>query len=81
MNEHEEHRDHAARTTPSQAEGESGDRESRREAEEAVVDRPGDTDPEGADGHTAKRQRPGIGREEQTRPHRGSGDPREDEGR
>ncbi|MFE1230438.1 hypothetical protein [Streptomyces sp. NPDC058745] len=80
MNEHEE-RGHGARTTPSQAEGESGDRESRREAEQAVADRPGDTDPQGADGHAAKRQSPGIGREEQTRPHRGGGNAREDEGR
>ncbi|MDX2563223.1 hypothetical protein PV371_26680 [Streptomyces sp. TX20-6-3] len=54
-------------TTPAGAEGESGDKEAREEAEEAVAHRAGDTDREGADGHRAKRQRPGLGREEQTR--------------
>ncbi|WP_030748992.1 hypothetical protein [Streptomyces griseus] len=76
------------RTTPAGAEGESGDEEARREADEAVSSRglPGDgqgtgerrgaagreaTDREGAGGHAAKRQRPGAGREEQTRGHDG----------
>ncbi|MFF5505014.1 hypothetical protein [Streptomyces roseolus] len=70
------------RTTPADAPGESGDQEARREAEEAVTsggpsgERRGPagrevTDPEGADGHTAKDQRPGLGREEQTREHGG----------
>ncbi|MEU9146057.1 hypothetical protein [Streptomyces sp. NPDC048349] len=53
------------RTTPSEAVGESGDREARQQADDAVVGRSGDTD---AAGHEAKRQRPGIGREEQARP-------------
>ncbi|MEU2077402.1 hypothetical protein [Streptomyces sp. NPDC013489] len=61
-----------ARTTPADAEGESGDRQAREEAEAAVTrragdrDRAGDSDRAGADGHRAKRQRPGLGREEQT---------------
>ncbi|MFF1414560.1 hypothetical protein ACFVX6_33090 [Streptomyces sp. NPDC058289] len=58
------------RTTPSEAEGESGDREARRQADEAVVRRPvGGDDAADAGGHEAKRKRPGIGREEQDRPH------------
>ncbi|WP_030843457.1 hypothetical protein [Streptomyces sp. NRRL F-4474] len=58
------------RTTPSQAPGESGDREARREADEAVRhDAGGGGDEREADAHTAKRQRPGTGREEQVRPH------------
>ncbi|MFE5493651.1 hypothetical protein ACFQ8S_25590 [Streptomyces virginiae] len=57
------------RTTPSQAPGESGDREARREADEAVV-RGSEGGTEGEAGaHSAKRQRPGTGREEQVRPH------------
>ncbi|MFB7235471.1 hypothetical protein ACFCXK_11915 [Streptomyces sp. NPDC056269] len=62
-----------APTTPADAEGESGDKEARETAEAAVTrragdrDRAGDSDRAGADGHRAKRQRPGIGREEQTR--------------
>ncbi|MFC8510224.1 hypothetical protein ACFU3J_25275 [Streptomyces sp. NPDC057411] len=75
------------RTTPADAVGESGDEEARREADEGVASRglPGDrreterqgaagrgvTDREGAGGHTAKKQRPGVGREEQTRQHDG----------
>ncbi|MEU3690435.1 hypothetical protein [Streptomyces narbonensis] len=55
-----------ARTTPAHAEGESGDEAAREEASEAVSGRAGDADPQGADGHAVKRQRPGIGREEQT---------------
>lgn len=48
------------------------DEEARRAADEAASDRPGDTatDDAGAGGHTAKRQRTGTGREEQTRPYR-----------
>ncbi|MFE5973182.1 hypothetical protein ACFQ64_13600 [Streptomyces sp. NPDC056460] len=56
-----------APTTPADAEGESGDKEARETAEAAVTRRAGDSDRAGADGHRAKRQRPGIGREEQTR--------------
>ncbi|MEU3610013.1 hypothetical protein AB0E83_31930 [Streptomyces sp. NPDC035033] len=71
------------RTTPAQAVGESGDEEARREADAAVVsggpsggrreagERSGATDREGAGGHAAKNQRPGVGREEQTREHDG----------
>lgn len=70
MTAHENSRRHP-RTTPSEAEGESGDREARRQADEAVVRRPDGGDGEAdAGGHEAKRQRPGIGREEQDRPHR-----------
>ncbi|MET9885573.1 hypothetical protein ABZZ20_21045 [Streptomyces sp. NPDC006430] len=57
------------RTTPSQAVGESGDEEARREADRAVKSDRRDADGRGLEGHSAKRQRPGIGREEQTRPH------------
>ncbi|AJF68473.1 hypothetical protein [Streptomyces vietnamensis] len=93
MGEQKQHRtdeDRAGRprTTPAEAEGESGDEEARREADEAVSSRglPGGrretgerqgatgreaTDPEGAGGHTDKHQRPGVGREEQTRGHDG----------
>ncbi|AWZ08415.1 MULTISPECIES: hypothetical protein [unclassified Streptomyces] len=70
MTEHEKSR-RRPRTTPSEAVGESGDREARQQADDAVVRRPGegrgDTD---AGGHQAKRQRPGIGREEQAGPDR-----------
>ncbi|MFF3215796.1 hypothetical protein ACFYYB_34890 [Streptomyces sp. NPDC002886] len=69
MTAHENSRSHP-RTTPSEAEGESGDREARRQADEAVVRRPSGGDGEAdANGHEAKRQRPGIGREEQDSPH------------
>ncbi|MER5763920.1 hypothetical protein [Streptomyces sp. NPDC002082] len=69
MTAHENSRHHP-RTTPSEAEGESGDREARRQADEAVVRRPGGAEGEaGGGGHEAKRQRPGVGREEQDRPH------------
>lgn len=68
MADREKHHRHP-RTTPSEAVGESGDREAREQAEDAVVRRSttseGDAD---AGGHSAKRQRPGIGREEQARP-------------
>lgn len=69
------------RTSPSHPEGGGGDREAqeavpvRQDTEEAVPVRPGDEDPESADGHSAKRQRPGIGREEQTRTYPGQGSP------
>ncbi|MFE5946717.1 hypothetical protein [Streptomyces sp. NPDC056480] len=66
-NEDERRRRRAAPTTPGGAEGESGDGEAREAAEAAVTRRAGDTDREGAGGHRAKRQRPGLGREEQTR--------------
>ncbi|MCC0093555.1 hypothetical protein K7B10_01845 [Streptomyces flavotricini] len=55
------------RTTPSEAVGESGDPEARRQADDAVV-RGRAQDDTDAGGHRAKRHRPGIGREEQTRP-------------
>ncbi|WP_267002341.1 hypothetical protein [Streptomyces sp. NBC_00354] len=55
------------RTTPSEAVGESGDREAREQADDAVLRRSGRGDAD-AGGHVAKRQRPGIGREEQARP-------------
>ncbi|MBT2448667.1 hypothetical protein J7F03_16530 [Streptomyces sp. ISL-43] len=62
------------RSTPSQAIGESGDEEARREADRAVVEDRQDTDRQDSggrdlEGHSAKRQRPGIGREEQIHPH------------
>ncbi|MER5811690.1 hypothetical protein ABT143_26485 [Streptomyces sp. NPDC002033] len=66
MTEHEKSRNHP-RTTPSQAEGESGDREARQQADDAVVGGSGDGDAD-AGGHRAKRQRPGVGREEQAEP-------------
>ncbi|MFJ3978176.1 hypothetical protein [Streptomyces sp. NPDC090021] len=56
-------------TTPSRAQGESGDQEARREADRAVRWDTGGGDGEGAGAHAAKRQRPGTGREEQVRPH------------
>ncbi|MET9604827.1 hypothetical protein ABZZ17_07130 [Streptomyces sp. NPDC006512] len=68
-----EHEHGHPRTTPSEAVGESGDREARQEAEEAVVRRSDAGDTEDAGGHAAKRQRTGTGREEQTRPHQGRG--------
>ncbi|MFB6483251.1 hypothetical protein ACFCXF_36575 [Streptomyces virginiae] len=71
MTDHEESRQRARRTTPSEAVGESGDREARQQADDAVVQRSGtaddDTDTD-AGSHRAKRQRPGIGREEQIHP-------------
>ncbi|MFE4257912.1 hypothetical protein [Streptomyces sp. NPDC056883] len=62
MTAHENSRHHP-RTTPSEADGEAGDREARRQADEAVVRRPdgGEAEADGG-GHEAKRQRPGIGR-------------------
>ncbi|CAM5279275.1 hypothetical protein SAVIM338S_00111 [Streptomyces avidinii] len=68
MTAHEDSQSHP-RTTPSEAEGESGDREARRQADEAVVRPDGDDGEADAGGHGAKRQRPGVGREEQDRPH------------
>ncbi|MYV77285.1 hypothetical protein GT352_25635 [Streptomyces sp. SID1046] len=71
MTDHERSRRRAQRTTPSEAVGESGDREARQQADDAVVQRSGtaddDTDTD-AGSHRAKRQRPGIGREEQIHP-------------
>ncbi|MCB8906957.1 MULTISPECIES: hypothetical protein [unclassified Streptomyces] len=66
-NEDERRDRRTAPTTPAGAEGESGDKEAREDAEAAVTRRAGDTDRAGAGGHRAKRQRPGLGREEQTR--------------
>ncbi|MGR4878152.1 hypothetical protein ACIPUC_01785 [Streptomyces sp. LARHCF249] len=66
MTAHEKSRGHP-RTTPSEAVGESGDREARQQADDAVVRRSGGGDAD-AGGHAAKRRRPGIGREEQARP-------------
>ncbi|MBZ9599811.1 MULTISPECIES: hypothetical protein [Streptomyces] len=66
--------DHGRRpTTPSRAPGESGDPEARREADRAVLRDAGGGDDDGAGAHTAKRQRPGTGREEQVRPHHPQG--------
>lgn len=66
MSKHKQPR-HRAPTPPSQAVGESGDREARQAADEAVIGRTGETGRRGAEGHSAKRQRPGLGREEQIR--------------
>ncbi|MCJ1675989.1 hypothetical protein MTF65_01145 [Streptomyces sp. APSN-46.1] len=62
---------HRAPTPPSEAVGESGDREARQAADEAVIGRTGDSRSGRRDaaGHSAKRQRAGIGREEQIRQH------------
>ncbi|KPH99992.1 hypothetical protein OV450_0840 [Actinobacteria bacterium OV450] len=59
------------RTTPSQAPGESGDREARREAEEAVM--PGRKDGEAGDPLTpsSQAQRPGAKKGEKVK--KGSG--------
>ncbi|WP_030719853.1 hypothetical protein [Streptomyces sp. NRRL F-2580] len=68
-------RRHRAPTPPSEAVGESGDREARAAADEAVTGRTGESGRSGesgrrgAAGHSAKRQSPGIGREEQVRQH------------
>ncbi len=77
MTAHEKSRRHP-RTTPSEAVGESGDREARQQADEAVV-RGSDGDDTDAGGHAAKRSRPGIGREEQARPDPGGSRPSGDE--
>ncbi|MFE5513252.1 hypothetical protein ACFQ9J_22220 [Streptomyces sp. NPDC056529] len=72
MSHHERRRtlpaDAPPRTTPSEAVGESGDVEARREAEKATRDSRGGT-PDDEGGMSAKRQSPGLGREEQRRPH------------
>ncbi|GAA3895777.1 hypothetical protein GCM10022244_02160 [Streptomyces gulbargensis] len=60
------------RTTPSEAAGESGDEEARRQAEDAVQHRSLE-DAADEDGSTAKKQSPGLGREEQSAPHPGDG--------
>lgn len=56
-------------TASAEAVGESGGREVRRQTDDAAV-RPSSRVEDDADagGHRAKRQRPGIGREEQNRP-------------
>ncbi|MFE5735031.1 hypothetical protein ACFQ7A_29485 [Streptomyces sp. NPDC056528] len=84
MSHHERRRtlpaDAPLRTTPSEAVGESGDVEARREAEKATRGRPdGAADDEG--GMSAKRQSPGLGREEQRRPHGRRGEAESEEGR
>ncbi|MFD3539151.1 hypothetical protein ACFWUQ_06575 [Streptomyces sp. NPDC058662] len=62
------------RTTPSEAEGESGDREARRQAEDAVVGRSGTTrNDQDTQGHSAER-RPRPGPRDQTRENRPSED-------
>ncbi|MER6202864.1 hypothetical protein ABT234_36525 [Streptomyces sp. NPDC001586] len=71
---------HRAPTPPSEAVGESGDRAARQAADEAVVGRTGDSGRPGAAGHSAKRQRPGIGREEQIRQHPQGADHTEESG-
>ncbi|WP_405785856.1 hypothetical protein [Streptomyces sp. NBC_01367] len=69
MTDQEKSRRHARRTTPSEAVGESGDREARQQADDAVVQRSGAAEDDAdAGGHHAKRHRPGIGREEQIHP-------------
>ncbi|MFD3530226.1 hypothetical protein [Streptomyces sp. NPDC058664] len=74
MSHHDRHgsdqdpRHEPPRTTPSEAEGESGDAEARRQAEEAKLGR-SEAAEEDAHGSTAKGQAPGLGREEQRRPH------------
>ncbi|MFD9369210.1 hypothetical protein ACFWA6_16130 [Streptomyces sp. NPDC060020] len=73
-------RRHRAPTPPSEAVGESGDREAREAAEEAVVGRTGESGRRGAAGHSAKRQSPGIGREEQIRQHPQGDDRTEESG-
>ncbi|MER5310763.1 hypothetical protein ABT034_23575 [Streptomyces sp. NPDC002773] len=74
MSHHDRHgseqdrRQEPPRTTPSGAEGEAGDAEARRQAEEATLRRE-ESSAEDAHGSSAKRQGPGIGREEQRKPH------------
>lgn len=69
MGKHKERQERRDRgpTPPSEAVGESGDREARQAADEAVVGQAGDTGRGDPAGHSAKQQRPGIGREEQAR--------------
>ncbi|MFF4169362.1 hypothetical protein [Streptomyces sp. NPDC001744] len=71
MSRHERRRtlpaDAPPRTAPRESVGESGDVEARREAEASRERRGGGADDEG--GTTAKRRAPGLGREEQRRPH------------
>lgn len=62
-----EQRGHRVPTPPSEAVGESGDREARQAADEAVTGRAKDAGGRHAAGRSAKRQSPGIGREEQIR--------------
>ncbi|MGW5851031.1 hypothetical protein ACWFQ8_24315 [Streptomyces sp. NPDC055254] len=65
MADQDETRSHP-RTTPSEAEGESGDREAREQAEDAVVGRSGTTEDEDqdAEGDSAERGGSGSGHEE-----------------
>ncbi|MEU9716462.1 hypothetical protein [Streptomyces sp. NPDC047976] len=75
MSEHRQHR--WSRTPPARTPDGSDDRDTARAGDTAG--RAADTAPDdGAGGHTAKRQRPGIGREEQARPHRSPHSPRPD---
>ncbi|MFF5703688.1 hypothetical protein ACFY7H_14440 [Streptomyces sp. NPDC012794] len=76
MSEHRQpHR--SAPPTPSGPAGESGDGAARRPADETETGRAGDTGPEEeGGGRFAKRQRPGLGREEQTRPYPPGSGPR-----
>ncbi|MDK9495629.1 hypothetical protein QEZ40_006657 [Streptomyces katrae] len=60
MSENRQHR--WSRTPPAGPQDASGDLGNRRAGDAAPEDEAG--------GHTAKQQRPGIGREEQARPHR-----------
>lgn len=55
------------RTTPSQAIGESGDQEARKEADRAVKSDGPERSRPGPAGRDAQRGRPGVGREEQIR--------------
>ncbi|MGW6420469.1 hypothetical protein [Streptomyces sp. NPDC055055] len=65
------------RTTPSEAVGESGDVDARREAEAAQKGHHGDTADDDERGRNAKHQSPGLGREEQRRPLGRRGDAEE----
>ncbi|WP_327250280.1 hypothetical protein [Streptomyces sp. NBC_01244] len=66
MAAHEDPRHHA-RPTPSEAAGERGDREARRQPDEAVVRRPARGGESVARGDGAERQRPGTGSKEPDR--------------
>ncbi|MFD0355914.1 hypothetical protein ACFVHW_19580 [Streptomyces sp. NPDC127110] len=66
MSEPRQHR--WSRTPPARTPDGSGDHGTGRAGDTAPDDEAG--------GHTAKRQRPGIGREEQARPHRSPYRPR-----
>ncbi|MFJ6754522.1 hypothetical protein ACIQNK_05745 [Streptomyces sp. NPDC091273] len=68
-----------APTPPPEAVGESGDREARQEADAVVSGRTEDAGGRHPAGRSAKRQRPGIGREEQIRQHPQGDDPQGDD--